>query len=315
MKKRTWLVTGGAGFIGSNIAQELTRCGERVRIFDNFSTGKTEHICGFRDKIEVIKGDLRVPSQVARAVRGIDYILHQAAFKSVPKSVDRPQESNENNVTGTLNLLAAAKNAGVKRLVYASSSSVYGEGKIFPQHEKLAPMPVSPYAVSKLAAEHYCVVFAKTYGLQTVSLRYFNVFGPRQNPESIYSAVIPKFMELALKNKPLEVHWDGKQSRDFTYVSDIVRANITAALTTANVSGEVYNMACGRTHSLLDIIKVMEKILGRRLNKVFMPKRAGDIHRTYADASKARRELKFECKVGFEEGIIKTWEYFKGHAR
>lgn len=305
-----WLVTGGAGFIGSHIVEELVKKGERVRVFDNFSTGKEENISDFINKIEVIKGDVRNLNDVKKAVKGVDYILHQAAMRSVPKSVDDPLGANDNNITGTLNVLVAAKEFGVKKVVYASSSSVYGDCKKFPQKENFYPSPVSPYAVSKLAGEYYCVMFSKTYGLPTVSLRYFNVFGPKQPPESQYSAVIPKFIESAIKNRPLEVHWDGKQSRDFTYVKNVVNANIMAALN-PKADGNVYNVGCGYTISLLEIIKLLEKMLGYKLEREFFPKRAGDVRKTWADISKIKRDLGYKIEVDFKEGLYYTVEWFK----
>ena len=309
MKNQLWLVTGGAGFIGSHITEELVRRGERVRVFDNFSTGRKENLEPFAGKFELVKGDLRRPRDLVRAMKGVTYVLHQAAFRSVPKSVDNPRAANDNNATGTLNALMAAKEAGVKRFVYAATSAAYGECRVFPQKESLPAAPVSPYAVSKLAGEHYCRVFAETYGLETVALRYFNVFGPRQNPESVYSAVIPKFMELAAEGRPLEIHWDGAQSRDFTFVANVVDANLRAARS-SGVSGRMYNVATGSNISLLDIVKELERILGRKMEKVFLPKRRGDIRKTYADISRARRELGFKPLVMFAEGLNITWNYF-----
>ncbi|MGC8867078.1 MAG: SDR family oxidoreductase [Elusimicrobiales bacterium] len=305
-----WLVSGGAGFIGSHIVEELVKRGEKVRVFDNFSTGKIENISDFKKSIEIIKGDIRDFKEIEKAVRGVDYLLHQAAMRSVPKSVDNPCDANDNNITGTLNVLLASKKAGVKKVVYASSSSVYGDCKIFPQKESFVPSPISPYAVSKLAGEYYAVMFSKTYSLPTVSLRYFNVFGPKQPPESQYSSVIPKFIESALKKQPLEVHWDGRQSRDFTYVKNVVDANIIAALSPRS-NGKVYNVGCGSTVSLLQIIKMIEKILGYRLEKRFMPKRAGDVRKTWADISLIKRDLGYKPTVDFEEGLAKTIEWFK----
>ncbi len=310
MKKPLWLVTGGAGFIGSNIVEELLRRGERVRVFDNFSTGKAENLAPFKGRFELVKGDLREPKDCAKAMKGVTYVLHQAAFRSVPKSVDNPRAANDNNATGTLNALMAAKEAGVKRFVYAATSSAYGECEVFPQKETLPTMPVSPYAVSKLAGEQYCRVFARTYGLETVALRYFNVFGPRQNPESVYSAVMPRFMELALEGKPLEIHWDGKQSRDFTYVANVVDGNIRAALAPSKVSGLTINVATGTNISLLDIVRELEKLTGKRIERRFLPKRKGDIRKTYADISLAKRMLGYKPLVRFPEGFKKTWEYF-----
>lgn len=305
-----WLITGGAGFIGSHIVEELVKRGERVRVIDNFSTGKIDNLSDVIKKIELIKGDIREISDVRKAVKGVDYILHQAAMRSVPKSVDDPRGANDNNITGTLNILMASKDEGVKKLVYASSSSVYGDCKIFPQKEDFLPSPISPYAVSKLAGEYYCVMYYKTFGLPTTSLRYFNVFGPKQPPESQYSAVIPKFIENALKGKPLEVHWDGKQSRDFTYVKNVVKANIMAALSKKS-DGKVYNVACGSTVSLLDIIKIIEKFLGKKVEKVFTPKRPGDVRKTWADISKIKKDLKYRVDIEFEEGLIRTIEWFR----
>jgi len=310
MKKPVWLVTGGAGFIGSNIVEGLLAKGETVRVFDNFSTGTKENLAPFKHKIKLFEGDIRNPAALKKAMKGVTYVSHQAALRSVPKSVDNPVDCNEVNITGTLNVLIAARNAGVKRLVYASSSSAYGDCKVFPQVETLAPNPVSPYAVAKLAGEHYCMVFARTYRFETVALRYFNVFGPRQNPESLYSAVIPKFMEQAQQGKPLEVHWDGRQSRDFTFVKNVVDANTKAALA-PKAAGNVYNIATGTTDSLLDIISGLESILGRKLKIHSLPKRAGDVRKTWANISKARRELGYKPLVGFKEGLKLTWGYFE----
>ncbi len=315
MKKPLWLVTGGAGFIGSNIVEELLRRKCRVRVFDNLSTGFKENLDLFKGKIEFIKGDLREPKDLAKAMKGVTYALHQAAFRSVPKSVDNPRAAHDNNATGTLNALMAAKAAGVKRFVYAATSSAYGECPIFPQKESLPTAPISPYAVSKLAGEHYCHVFAKTYGLETVALRYFNVFGPRQNPESVYSAVIPRFMELVMQGKPLEIHWDGKQSRDFTYVSNVVDGNIRAALAPSRVSGKTINVATGTNISLLDIANQLEKITGKKIAKTFSPKRQGDIRKTYSDISLSRRELGYKPLVKFPEGLGLTWDYFSSKFR
>ncbi len=311
MKKPLWLVTGGAGFIGSHIVAELVRRGERVRVIDNLSTGKREKLDAVRGKIEFQKGDITRPADCAKACKGVTYVLHQAAIRSVPKSMDRPLPSNEANVTGTLNMLVAAREAGVKRFVYASSSSAYGACKVFPQREDMRPQPMSPYAVSKLAGEHYALVFANSFGLEAVALRYFNVFGPRQDPESLYSAVVPKFMEQALAGVPLDVHWDGKQSRDFTHVSNVVSANLLAAKAPkAKAVGQVFNVANNQTHSLLDMIRVIEKIVGRKLKRRHHPMRGGDVRRTWADNRKIRRLLGYKPVTNFEPGMRDTWNWF-----
>lgn len=311
MAKDLWLVTGGAGFIGSHIVEELVRRGRRVRVLDNLSTGRLDKLAAVKGKIDFLKGDLTRPADCAKACRGATFVLHQAAIRSVPKSMDRPLPSNEANVTGTLNMLVAARDAKVKRFVYASSSSVYGGCTVFPQREDMRPQPLSPYAVSKLAGEHYAIVFAKSFGLETVSLRYFNVFGPRQNPESLYSAVVPKFMEQALAGVPLDIHWDGKQSRDFTHVANVVSANLLAATApAARVSGEAINVANNDTHSLLDMVRVIERIVGRKLPRRHHPRRAGDIRRTWADNGKARRLLGYKPVMTFEPGLRDTWRWF-----
>lgn len=311
MKKPLWLVTGGAGFIGSHIVQELVRRGERVRVIDNLSTGKREKLAAVKGRIDFQKGDITRPADCAKACKGVTYVLHQAAIRSVPKSMDRPLPSNEANVTGTLNMLVAARDAGVKRFVYASSSSVYGGCKVFPQREDMRPQPLSPYAVSKMAGEHYALVFAKSFGLEAVALRYFNVFGPRQDPESLYSAVVPKFMEQALAGRTLDVHWDGLQSRDFTHVSNVVSANLLAAKAPkAKAVGEVFNVANNQTHSLLDMVRVIEKIVGRKLKRRHHPMRAGDVRRTWADNRKIRARLGYKPVMGFEPGMRDTWNWF-----
>jgi nucleoside-diphosphate-sugar epimerase len=316
MARKLWLVTGGAGFIGSHLAEGLVRRGERVRVLDNLSTGRLDKLAAVQGRFQFVKGDITRPADCAKACRGASYVLHQAAIRSVPKSMDRPLPSNEANVTGTLNMLVAARDAGVKRFVYASSSSAYGGCKIYPQREDMRPQPLSPYAVSKLAGEHYAIVWARSFGLETVSLRYFNVFGPRQDPESLYSAVIPKFMEQALAGVPLDVHWDGLQSRDFTHVDNVVAANILAAKAPARVSGEVFNVANNSTHSLLDMIGVIEKIVGRKLPRRHHPMRGGDVRKTWADNRKIRRVLGYKPVKGFEEGLRETWDWFvKGRGR
>ncbi|MBU4376411.1 MAG: SDR family oxidoreductase [Candidatus Omnitrophica bacterium] len=305
-----YLVTGGAGFIGSNIVEELAKRNHKVRVLDNFITGKRENLAPFLKNIELIEGDIRDINAVRKSVKGIDYVLHQAALRSVPKSVDNPVLTNDINVNGTLNIFIAAKEAGVKRVVYASSSSVYGDCKIFPEKENFIPRPISPYAVSKLTGEYYGYTFTKTFNLEVVSLRYFNVFGPRQNPESKYSAVIPAFISHMLSNKAPIIEGSGKQSRDFTYVENVVLANL-AACKAKNAAGEIFNVACNKSYSVLDIIKYLDKFLGKKTKPEYVKARMGDVRKTIADITKMKRILKLTPKVQFEEGLKRTLNWFR----
>lgn len=305
-----YLITGGAGFIGANLAEALVRDGEQVRILDNFSTGSLANLAGFRERIEIVEGDLRDYDAVKRAMHGVTHVAHQAALRSVERSVDDPLSSDEVNVHGTLHVLMAARETGGVRVVYASSSSVYGESPELPKVEDQTPAPVSPYAVSKLAAEHYCRVFSKLYGVETVSLRYFNVFGPKQSPQSKYAAVIPLFMRAGMQGEPLEIHGDGEQSRDFTYIDNVVQAN-RLALTTPGVGGEVFNVACNERHSLLDIVAVLERLLGRTLTRNHVASRRGDVRHTQASIERIRQKLDFRPSVGFEDGLRRTWDWFR----
>ncbi|MFA5336228.1 MAG: SDR family oxidoreductase [Candidatus Omnitrophota bacterium] len=305
----TYIVTGGAGFIGSNIADELVRRNEKVKVLDNLSSGNRENLKAIKNDIEFIEGDIRDIEMLKNALRGCDYVIHQAALRSVPKSMTDPALYDEVNVMGTLNVLSAAAHNKVKRVVFASSSSVYGDSEKLPQSEEQMPQPVSPYAATKLSGEHYCRVFAKSFGLETVALRYFNVFGPRQSLESEYAVVIPKFISCILKGEQPPVHGDGKQSRDFTYVDNVVDANLTAALR-EGVSGEVFNVACGKAYSLLDLIKVLNEIIGKDIKPRFEPARAGDVKHTLSDISKMKKLLKLDPKVDFVLGLRKTVEYF-----
>lgn len=306
-----YLVTGGAGFIGSHIVEALVDRGDTVRVFDNLCEGKMENLKAVADRIEFMPEDLRNAEAVARAVQGVDYVLHQAALHSVPRSVEDPVSTNDVNITGTLYLLMAAHQAGVKRVVCASSSSVYGGSQETVQSESQLAAPLSPYAVSKLANEHYCSVFTRTYGLETVCLRYFNVFGPRQDPASEYAAVIPRFILAALKDEPLEVHGDGLQSRDFTYVDNVVEFNLLAAAA-PGIAGEVFNVGCGDSYQVLQIKSYLEKILGRKLRSYHTPPRRGDARYTRADMSKAQRMLGYAAKIHFEDGLHRTLEFFRG---
>lgn len=305
----TYLVTGGAGFIGSNIVEELLKRRQKVRILDNFSTGKRENILPFLDKIELIEGDIRNYDIVREAVEGVDFILHQAALPSVPRSIKDPIMTNEVNVGGTLNILDAAKNTGVKRIVYASSSSVYGNSDILPKKEDMAPEPISPYAASKLAGEKYCKVFYEVYGLETVNLRYFNVFGPRQDPNSQYSAVIPKFIKLMAEGKSPPIYGDGEQSRDFTFVSNVIEANLLAAHK-EGVAGEVFNIACGVRTSVNNLIEGLNKILRSEIQAIYTKPRSGEVKYSLADTTKARKSLGYNPVVNFQNGLRRTILWF-----
>jgi UDP-glucose 4-epimerase len=302
-----YLITGGAGFIGSNLAEALLRKGARVRVLDDFSSGRRENLRGL--DVEVVEGDLRDQEILRRAMRGVEYISHQAALRSVQRSVDDPLSTDAVNVHGTLQLLAAAREMGVKRVVYASSSSVYGDTPLLPKVEDQTPAPISPYAVSKLTGELYCRVYSRLYGVETVSLRYFNVFGPKQSPQSQYAAVVPLFMQAALDGVPLEVHGDGTQSRDFTHIDNVVHANLRS-FEAPEASGHAFNIACGERHSLLEIADLIEKFCGRKLERRHTGRRAGDVDHTHASIEKARRLLGYDPRVGFEDGLRHTWETF-----
>jgi len=304
-----YLVTGGAGFIGSNIVEALVGSGERVRVLDDLSNGTEANLTPFGDAVELVRGDIRDLATVARAAEGAKVVLHLAALGSVQRSVEDPATSNDVNVIGTLNVLTAARDAGAGRVVFSSSSSVYGENPTLPKTEDLTPDPISPYAATKLAGECYARVFARVYGLDTVCLRYFNVFGPRQRPDSQYAAVIPLFMGWARDGKPLVIHGDGEQSRDFTYVDNVVRANLLAA-EAHNVSGRVFNIACGTRYSLLDIVSALERVGGRKLERSHTDARVGDVRHSEADISAAADALGFEVTVGFDEGLARTWDAF-----
>ena len=304
-----YLVTGGAGFIGSHIVEKLVSMGENVRVLDNLSFGNTANFNGVEAKIEMISGDLLDPAAVAKAMEGVEVVFHQAALRSVPFSVKNPALVNRVNVEGTLNVLTAARDSGVKRVVYASSSSVYGKGAMLPKSEHDTPSPISPYAVSKLAGEYYAKVFTELYGLETVGLRYFNVYGSRQDPNSQYAAVIPRFIQWALQGEPLEVHGDGLQSRDFTYIDNVVQANLQAAHSELGVGG-VFNVGEGKSHTLLDLVDLLEEIIGTKLQLLHMAGRAGDVRYTRAEISESRRCLGYRPHVSFEEGVAKTVEYF-----
>ncbi len=302
-----FLVTGGGGFIGSNIARGLLEKNHEVRVIDNFMTGRSENLNGIESKVDIVKGSILDRSALKGAMIGVDYVLHQAALPSVPRSIDDPETSNQVNITGTLNVLCEAKDAGVKRLIYAGSSSVYGMNPV-PQKEDMKLHPLSPYAVSKLAGEHYCKVFHGVYGLETVVLRYFNVFGPRQNPKSQYAAVIPKFITMLSEGKNPTIFGDGKQSRDFTYVSNVVEANILAAMS-KNGSGEIFNLTCGESTTVNGLVEKHNDFIGTDLKPDYLPERPGEINHSLADINKAKKVLGYEPKVFIDEGLKKTIEW------
>lgn len=305
-----YVVTGGAGFIGSNIVTRLVLEGEKVTVLDNLSEGKIENLTPVMDKITFIEGDIRNGKDLDKALNGARFVLHQAALRSVPKSMTLPLEYNDVNVSGTLALLMKAKEHGIKRVVFASSSSVYGDRDVFPEKEEDSAHPISPYATTKLLGEYYCKLFAASFGLETVSLRYFNVFGPRQSLDNEYAVVIPKFITCILNDESPPVHSDGLQERDFTFVDNICEANIKAASATG-VSGEVFNVACGSANTLLDIVDSVNKILKKDIKPVFEPKRAGDVRKTLADITKLRTKLGIKKFVDFDEGLKRTVEWFK----
>lgn len=310
-KDKTALVTGGAGFIGSHIADKLVEVGAKVKIIDDFSEGKEENIRQIIDKIELVKGDIRDLDLLRNITKGVNFVFHEAARRSVPKSVDDPLTYNDVNVTGMLNLLLASYESKVQRLIYASSSSIYGEiDKKQPQKETSEAKLVSPYAATKIAGEYYCRVFNETYKLQTVSLRYFNVFGPRQSLESQYAVVIPKFINCIMNDEQPPIHGDGLQSRDFTHVSNVVGANLLSALK-QEAAGEVFNVAIGETYNLLQLVDNINKILGKDVKPKFTPPRQGDVRYTWADISKAKKLLGFTPQVNFFEGLQKTVEWYR----
>jgi UDP-N-acetylglucosamine/UDP-N-acetyl-alpha-D-glucosaminouronate 4-epimerase len=310
-----YLVTGIAGFIGSALAHVLLERGERVRGIDNFSTGKAVNVAGIRSRIELIEADINDTAAAAEACRGADYVLHQAAIPSVPRSVVDPGESNRSNVDGTLSLLIAARDAKVKRVVYASSSSLYGDTPALPKHEGMLPDPISPYAVAKLAGEYYMASFYRVYGLETVSLRYFNVFGPRQDPTSQYSGVLAKFISCMLRSEPPTIYGDGEQSRDFTFVENVVNANLRACTApAAQVAGRAFNAATGRRVTLNQTYSVLQKLTGYNGQPHYGSERAGDIKHSLADISRIETAIGYKPTVMFEEGLRQTVEWYRTQA-
>jgi nucleoside-diphosphate-sugar epimerase len=304
-----YLVTGGAGFIGSHIVRRLVEEGEVVRVVDDLSTGQSVRLYDVRDSIEFVKGDLADGRVSDEVVRGCDYVLHQAAVPSVQRSICDPIGTNRSNVTATLNVLESCRKAGVRRLVYAASSSAYGDTEVLPKAEEMVPNPLSPYALQKLVGERYCKLYYDLYGLETVSLRYFNVFGPSQDPHSEYSAVIPKFINKLLAKEPIVVYGDGEQSRDFTYVENVVEANLLA-LRAIGVPGHVCNIGCAKRITLNHLIRLLEQIVGFKATVNYTPSKAGDVRHSLAEITMARRLLGYEPKVMVEEGLRITVEAF-----
>ena len=305
-----YLVTGGAGFIGSNIAEELVKRGYAVRVIDNFLTGKRENISSFLDKIELIEGDIRDYDACRRALEGVDFVLHQAALPSVPRSIEDPLLTTDINIKGTLNILLASREAKVKGFVFASSAAVYGDNPIVPKKEGNVGNPLSPYALSKLVGEKYCWIFSQIFGLSTVCLRYFNIFGPRQDPSSQYASVIPSFISRMLKGESPTIFGDGEQSRDFVYVFNVVEANILASKT-QGVSGEVFNIACGERTTVNSLASNLNEILKAEISPSYDEPRPGDVRHSFADISKARKMLKYESLVPFSKGLEETISWYR----
>jgi nucleoside-diphosphate-sugar epimerase len=306
-----YLVTGAAGFIGSNLVEALVSRGEHVIGLDNFSTGKRGNIGPFLDRIDFIEGDIRDPASCARACAGADFVLHQAAIGSVPRSVDDPAFSNDNNVTGTLNMLIAARDAGVQRFVFAASSSAYGDTPTLPKVETMPAVPLSPYAVTKLVGEHYCRVFHQVFGLPTVALRYFNVFGPRQDPEGAYAAVIPRFLQAILAGRAPVIFGDGGQTRDFCYIDNVVQANLKACAAGQEAFGRVMNIGAAGRIALNDLTRRMLDLLGSTLEPAFAPPRAGDVRDSQADINLARELLGYDPQVDVLEGLERAIGWYR----
>src|SRR5271168_4129685 len=307
-----YLVTGVAGFIGSSLARELLKRGEQVRGVDNFSTGKRENLAQILGQVDLREADLLDLDAMKKACAGVDYVLHQAAIPSVPKSVLDPVGSNRANVDGTVNVLVAARDAKVKRVVYAASSSAYGDTPTLPKHERMAPDPISPYAVAKLASEHYMISFYRCYGLETVALRYFNVFGPRQDPSSPYSGVLAKFITEMLSGRQPTIFGDGEQSRDFTYIDNVVEGNLLACKAPASqVAGKMFNVATGRRVTLNETFKALQGLTSYSGSPIYAAERGGDIKHSLADISLAEAHLGYRPKVSFEEGLRKTVDWYR----
>jgi len=302
------LVTGGAGFIGSNLVRALLERGDDVRVLDNFSTGSRANLAGLEHDVQLVEGDLRSYERVHAAVRGAEVVFHQGALPSVPRSVQDPLTTTAVNVEGTLNVLLAARDEGVRRIVNASSSSVYGNTGTLPRIETQAPDPISPYAVAKLAAERFCTSFTRVYGMEIVSLRYFNVFGPRQDPSSQYAAVVPRFIRAIADDEPVTIYGDGDQSRDFTFVDNVVGANLLAA-DAPGVGGDILNVATGDSVTVNALADAIGAMLGKQVEKAYEPAREADVRASWADVGEAKRLLGYEMRVDFAEGLRRTADY------
>jgi nucleoside-diphosphate-sugar epimerase len=306
-----YLVTGGAGFIGSNIAEELVNRGEEVVILDDLSTGHRENIADFIEKVEFIEGSITNRDAAKYALKGVDYVLHQGALASVPRSIDDPVLVDRVNVGGTLIMLDESRKSNVSSFVYAASSSAYGDSEVLPKKEEMTPNPMSPYAISKLAGEYYCSVYSDIYGLPTVALRYFNVFGPRQDPASQYAAVIPIFISKLLKNEKPTIFGDGEQSRDFTFVDNVVNANILAAKKAKANKGKMLNVACGEKYTLNELYSFLKEYLGKDIEPEYSDPRPGDVKHSLADITMSEKLLGYSTSVNFKEGLIKTIEWYR----
>lgn len=305
-----FLVSGGAGFIGSHVVEALLEQGEQVRVLDNFFTGRRENLADFGGKLDLICGDVRDYPTVQKAVAGVDYVLHLAAIPSVIRSVEDPLLTNQVNVEGTLNLLQASRKSSVKRVVYSSSSSIYGDSPELPRREEMTPSPLSPYSLQKLVGENYCSLFYRLYSLETVILRYFNVYGPRQDPSSIYSGVISRFITALLTDQAPIIYGDGEQTRDFSFVSDVAWATVAAARA-PGVAGEILNIAAGQAYSLHQLLAILKEETGSRLPPVYQEARPGDVRHSLGDISRSKAALGFDPKFSFPEGLKRTIEWYR----
>lgn len=307
------LVTGGGGFIGSHIVSRLVELGHKVRVFDNFSSGHRSNLSHLAGRVDIVEGDMRRQDECSKVCKDIEYIFHEAALPSVPKSVEQPQESHDTNVNGTFNMLRAAQQCKVKRFIYAASSSAYGNSEESPKHERIVTAPLSPYAVQKLTGEHYLRSFYECYGMETISLRYFNVFGPRQDPKSQYAAAIPAFVTSLLRGEAPIVYGDGEQTRDFTFIDNVVQGNILA-MNAKRTKGESVNLACGDQISVNQVIGEIQKLIGTNIKPKYVDRRPGDVMHSCADITLVKKLLNFEPVVSFQEGLRRAIDYYRAIA-